>query len=89
MRIKKKQLLEALDINKTKADKEKGLKIATDLGREGAEAKQEIIKTLGNGSEPIANELVGAALKNEEKEEEVKPKKKRVKEVVKVKNLKK
>ena len=88
MRIKKKELLEALDINKTKADKENGLKIATDLAQDGAEAKQEIIKTLGNGSETIANELVGAALKNEEKEEEVKSKK-RVKEVVKVKNLKK
>jgi len=95
MRIKKKQLLEALDANKTTktstADKEKGLEIATNLGREGASAKKEIVNTLGNTpkSIEIADELVGAALKNEAKEEELKPKKKKVKEVVKVKNLKK
>lgn len=93
MRIKKKQLLEALDVNKptktTTADKEKGLEIAKNLGREGADAKKEIINTLGNTpkSTEIADELVSGALKNEETEE-VKPKKK-VKEVIKVKNLKK
>ena len=94
MRIKKKQLLEALDANKTTktttADKEKGLEIATNLGKEGADAKQKIVNTLGNTpkSVEIADALVGAALTNEEEEEEIKPRKK-VKEVIKVKNLKK
>ena len=91
MRIKKKQLLEALDVTKTTtADKEKSLEVAKNLGREGADAKKEIVNALGNtpATINIADELVGAALKNEEKEEEVKSKK-RVKEVVKVKNLKK
>ncbi len=91
MRIKKKDILEAVTPKKdntTTADKEKGLEIAKNLGKEGADAKKEIINTLGDTptSKEIADELVGAALKNEETEG-VKPK--RVKEVIKVKNLKK
>lgn len=90
MRIKKKELLEALDVTKTKDDKEEALKIAEKLGIEGANTKQEIVNTLGNTprSEEIADDLVSAALTNEE-DKEVKPKKRKVKEVIKVKNLKK
>jgi hypothetical protein len=91
MRIKKKEILEALDQTKTIDSLNK----ATEIVRGPATTfKKTVEDTLGNDEEAkeIADELTGAILNPKEQqleEEEVIKTKKRVKEVVKVKNLKK
>jgi len=90
MRIKKKDLLEAFDAKKVAND----LDTANELVKtKASDFKKTVKTTLGDDDKAgkIADELTGAIIspkKIEEETEEVKPKK-RVKEVVKVKNLKK
>lgn len=90
MRIKKKDLLEAFDAKKVAND----LDTANELVKtKVSDFKKTVKTTLGDDDKAgkIADELTGAIIspkKIEEETEEVKPKK-RVKEVVKVKNLKK
>ena len=92
MRIKKKELLEALNVDKTKTD----LDNAKEVLNYANDFKKEVKNTLGNdeNAEKIANNFTGAILDIKERSiseegEEIKPKKKKVKEVIKVKNLKK
>ena len=86
MRIKKKELLEALDVNKTKNDLDSAKALIDDT-----KEFEDYAKTVVDPK--VAHELAGAIVTPKEEKlkvetEEVKSKK-RVKEVVKVKNLKK
>lgn len=93
MRIKKKELLEALNVDKTKTD----LDNAKEVLNYANDFKKEVKNTLGNDeeAEEIADDITGAILDPEERsiseegEDKVHTKKKKVKEVIKIKDLKK
>lgn len=91
MRIKKKDLLEAFKPEKVANDLENAKKFIEGPTKDFIDSTT---KTLGNddNAKKIANNVAGLIVgpdEVKEEKEEIKSKKKRVKEVVKVKNLKK